>query len=142
MNKTNTTSRYTYADFAADVVALVNGELELTDDKSAAMVDKANALLAAQVKKSEYNATHAKKSAPKGPSTATMDKANSIASVLTAEPMTTAEINAALGTDYTPLQVANACRYICGVTSCKVVRSTVNAKGLKSDKEYTAYTMG
>lgn len=141
MNKTNT-SRYTYADFATDVIALLNGEIEVTDEKAAAMTDKANALLAAQIKKSEYNATHAKKSQPKGASPATREKSDAIKSVLTADPMTTAEINAALGTDYTPLQVANAVRYIEGAQSCKVVRSTVNAKGLKSDKEYTAYFIG
>ena len=140
MNKT--TSRYTYAMFAADVIAVINGEVEVTDALRDRMTDKANDLANAQAKKAAYNATHPKKGTAKGASPATMEKANAIAGVLTADPMTAAEINAALGTDYTALQVANAVKFIEGIRSCKVVRSTTNAKGLTAEKEYTAYCIG
>lgn len=132
---------YTYAEFARDVIALCNGVKTLTPDLSARMGAKAEDLLAAQTKKAAYNSTHKSKTAPKGASAETMEKAAKIAAVLTASPMTTTEINAAAHTDFSALQVANAMKYIPGVASCKVVRSTVNAKGLRADKEYTAYSL-
>lgn len=141
MNKTNT-SRYTYTTFANDVLALLNGEIEVTDALRERMTEKANALLTAQANKAAYNAAHPKKGTAKGASAETKAKAEAIKSVLGAEPMTAAEINAALGADYTALQVANAVKFIEGVKTSKVVRSTVNGKGLKAEKEYTAYSIG
>lgn len=137
-----TTSKYTYKQFGLDIIALAKGELELTPEVSIRLMEKAQALVNAQESKAAYNATHPKKSTAKGASTATMEKANAIKSVLTASPMTAAEINAALGTDYTALQVANAVKYIEGVTSEKVVRTVTNSKGLTSQKEYTGYKVG
>ena len=135
-------TRYTYAAYAKEVIAIVNGEIEVTDEIRTRVAEKSAALLAAQESKAAYNATHPKKSTAKGASAATMEKANAIKSVLTASPMTAAEINAALGTDYTALQVANAVKYIEGVTSEKVVRTVTNSKGLTSQKEYTGYKVG
>ncbi len=137
-----TTSKYTYKQFGLDIIALAKGELELTPEVSIRLMEKAQALVNAQESKAAYNATHPKKSTAKGASAATMEKANAIKSVLTASPMTAAEINAALGTDYTALQVANAIKYIEGVTSEKVVRTVTNSKGLTSQKEYTGYKVG
>lgn len=137
-----TTSKYTYKQFGLDIIALAKGELELTPEVSIRLMEKAQALVNAQESKTAYNATHPKKSTAKGASAATMEKANAIKSVLTASPMTAAEINAALGTDYTALQVANAVKYIEGVTSEKVVRTVTNSKGLASQKEYTGYKVG
>ena len=136
------TSRYTYKQFGLDIIALAKGELDMTPEVAVRLIEKAQALVNAQESKAAYNATHPKKSTAKGASAATKEKAEAIKSVLGADPMTAAEINAALGTDYTALQVANAVKFIPGAQSCKVVRTTVNAKGLKSDKEYTAYTLG
>lgn len=137
-----TTSKYTYKQFGLDIIALALGELELTPEVSIRLMEKAQALVSAQDSKAAYNAAHPKKSTAKGASAATMEKANAIKSVLTASPMTAAEINAALGTDYTALQVANAVKYIEGVTSEKVVRTVTNSKGLTSEKEYTGYKVG
>lgn len=137
-----TTSKYTYKQFGLDIIALAKGELELTPEVSIRLMEKAQTLVNAQENKAAYNATHPKKSTAKGASAATMEKANAIKSVLTASPMTAAEINAALGTDYTALQVANAVKYIEGVTSEKVVRTVTNSKGLTSEKEYTGYKVG
>lgn len=137
-----TTSKYTYKQFGLDIIALAKGELELTPEVSIRLMEKAQALVNAQESKAAYNATHPKKSTAKGASAATMEKTNAIKSVLTASPMTAAEINAALGTDYTALQVANAVKYIEGVTSEKVVRTVTNSKGLTSQKEYTGYKVG
>ena len=136
------TSRYTYKQFGLDIIALAKGELDMTPEVAVRLIEKAQALVNAQESKAAYNATHPKKSTAKGASAATKEKAEAIKSVLGADPMTAAEINAALGTDYTALQVANAVKFIPGAQSCKVARTTVNAKGLKSDKEYTAYTLG
>lgn len=137
-----TTSKYTYKQFGLDIIALAKGELELSPEVTMRLMEKAQALVNAQESKAAYNATHPKKSTAKGASAATMEKANAIKSVLTASPMTAAEINAALGTDYTALQVANAVKYIDGVTSEKVVRTVTNSKGLTSQKEYTGYKVG
>lgn len=139
---TKTTSRYTYTDFANDVIAIVNGEMKVTPDVTAKVTEKAQALLNAQLAKAAYNATHQRKSTAKGASAETQAKANAIASVLTTTPMTASEINTALGSDYTALQVANAVKFINGVQSTKVVRSSLNAKGLRQEKEYTAYFVG
>lgn len=140
MNKT--TSRYTYTDFATEVIAIVNGEVAVTDAIRDRITDKANALLTAQANKAAYNAAHPKKGSAKGASAETKAKADAIKGVLSAEPMTAAEINSALGADYTALQVANAVKFIEGVTTSKVVRETVNGKGLRQQKEYTAYSIG
>lgn len=140
MNKT--TSRYTYANFAADVIAVLNGEIEVTDALKSRMIDKAQALSVAQANKAAYNAAHPKAGKAKGASAETQAKADAIKGILTDDPMTAAEINAALGTDYTALQVANAAKYIDGIRSTKVIRPFVNGKGLRSEKEYTAYFIG
>lgn len=136
------TGKYTYTDFATDVLSLLEGQKALKDLPVAAMCDKAKALLNAQATKQAYNAAHPRKSSSKGPGTDTKERADQIAGVLDSTPKTAADINVELGTDYTALQVANACKYIEGCKSCKVVRTTTNSKGLKSDKEYTAYTVG
>lgn len=141
MATANTSSRYTYAMFAAEIIGVCKGEIELTDTVKSRLSDKAAALLAAQENKAAYNAAHPKKSAAKGASADTAARAEAIKGVLSADPMTAADINAALSTEYTALQVANACKFIPGVSTCKVIRTTVNAKGLKADKEYTAYTL-
>lgn len=144
MNKTNTSTKYTYADFARDVITFLDGEIEIemTPAKAQAMRNKAVDLLNAQIKKAEYNANHKSAKAPKGASPETRAKADAIAKVLTAEPMTASEISKAVGTDYTALQVANAVKYIEGVKSVKVVRAVINTKGLRSEREYTAYCIG
>lgn len=139
---TNNTSKYTYAAFATEVMGIVKGEIALTPAIAERVTAKAAALLAAQENKAAYNAAHPKKSAAKGASADTQAKAKAIEGVLSAEPMTAAEINAALNTEYTALQVANAVKFIPGVVTSKVIRSTVNAKGLRADKEYTAYAIG
>ena len=69
------------------------------------------------------------------------DLAKAIAGVLSAAPMTAAEINAALGTDYTPLQISNAIQRISGASAGREVRMTVGANGLRREKEYAVYTL-
>ena len=66
-------------------------------------------------------------------------QAQAIASVLTHIPMTVLEINAALHSDYTALQVANAVKWIPDAGTCKVRRMTANIRGEKAKREYTAY---
>lgn len=138
----NTNSKYTYLMFAEDVKKLCKGEIEVTPELIEKVTAKADDLIATQVKKQEYNAKNPKKTAAKGASEETKAKATAISGVLTAEPMTADEINTALGTEYTALQVANAVKFIEGVQSTKVIRSKKNAKGLTQEKEYTAYFIG
>ena len=69
------------------------------------------------------------------------DLAKAIAGVLSAAPMTAAEINAALGTDYTPLQISNAMQRISGASAGREVRMTVGASGRRREKEYAVYTL-
>lgn len=140
-NTNNTGKKYTYTNFATDVLALLNGEKAMGDLPIASMTEKAQALLNAQATKAAYNASHPRKASAKGPGSDTTERAKQIAGVLDSTPKTAAEINAELGSDYTALQVANAVKYIEGAKSCKVIRTTVNGKGLKADREYTAYTV-
>lgn len=142
MATNNTTSKYTYTLFATEVMGIVKGEIEVTPAIAERVYAKAAALLATQENKAAYNAAHPKKSAAKGASADTAAKAEAIKGVLSSTPMTAAEINAALGAEFTALQVANACKFIPGVVTSKVIRSTVNGKGLRADKEYTAYAIG
>lgn len=67
--------------------------------------------------------------------------AKAIAGVLISAPMTAAEINAALGTDYTPLQISNAMQRISGASAGREVRMTVGASGRRREKEYAVYTL-
>lgn len=135
MAKTN--SRYTYIGFAEDAIRLATGkELSVSAET---FIDKANALLATQNAKAEYSKKQASKAKPKGASQATKENASAIEAVLSETPQTASELNAAMGLELTPLQVANAVKFIEGAESCKVVRETINGKGLKSEKHYTAY---
>lgn len=132
---------YTYSQFAVDVIAVMNGEKEISADLTDLMVAKAQDLLLQQEKKAEYAKAHPSKSKAKGASEKTKALAESIKGVLTSEPMTSAEIAKALNAELTALQVANAVKYIEGVTSSKVVRESINSKGLRSEKLYTAYAI-
>lgn len=136
------TTRYTYITFANEVKEILEGTLEITPEVTKRMTEKADALIAAQTSKQEYNATNPKKSAPKGASAATKALAEKISEVLgkgeeTAR--TGAEINALLETDLSPLQIATAVKFVEGATSCKVIREALNNRGLRSEREYTAY---
>lgn len=130
---------YTYAQFANDVIAVVNGEIELTEELRELISAKANDLAVQQLKKAEYAKEHPSKSKAKGASEKTKALASAIKGVLTSEPMTASEIAVALDTELSALQVANAVKYIEGVTSSKVVREAVGKNGLHSEKLYTAY---
>lgn len=138
----NTTSKYTYAQFANEVIAIVNGEVEITAEVAARVSAKASDLLIQQERKATYNAEHKSERTPKGASESTKATAELIRGVLSATPMTAAEISTATGKEFSALNVANACKYIEGCQTCKVVRTTTNAKGLKAEKEYTAYFIG
>lgn len=111
-------------------------------DCSAEVIDKLEGMVAQEVKRAEYSATHRKPTQAKGPSEATKEVAAKVASVLTGTPMTATEINAALGTDYTALRVANAVKFIPGAQSQKVTRETVGKNGLRAEREYTGYFIG
>jgi hypothetical protein len=134
-----TNNRYTYVNFAQEAIALANGE---TINDIARFIAKANDLQATQEAKAAYNKANPKKATAKGASDETKAKAAQIGAILTNAPKTAAEINAELGTEYTALQVANAVKFIDGARSEKVIRETVNAKGLRSQKEYTGYAIG
>ncbi len=135
-----TTKKYSYTDFAYDAIRLVEGE-ELSVDGSI-FIEKAEAFIAAQERKAEYNRTNPKKSA-KGASETTKEVATKLEEVLTAEPQTSTELATAMGMPgLTPLNISNAMKFVnVQVVKTKVVRETVNGKGLRGDKEYTAYAL-
>lgn len=111
-------------------------------DCSTEVIDKLEGMVAQEVKRAEYSATHRKPSQAKGPSEATKQVAAEIGAVLTDTPMTAAEINDLLGTDYTALKVSNAIKFIPGARSQKVVRPMVGKNGLRAEREYTGYFIG
>lgn len=111
-------------------------------DCSAEVIDKLEGMVAQEVKRAEYSATHRKPAKAKGPTDATKEVAEAISSVLTDTPMTATEINEALGTDYTALRVAGAVKFIPGVKSQKVVRPTIGKNGLRAERQYTGYFIG
>lgn len=140
MTKNNS---YTYKDFALNILDAigcdtVNAALKEAGFDTTLIAEKAQALLDAQVKKAEYNATHKRTSTSKM-SDETKALIENLKKVLKNTPQTGAELNKAMGTEYTALRIANAVAKIDGVKSTKVVRTTVNSKGLKADREYTAY---
>ena len=65
--------------------------------------------------------------------------AKAIAAVLSRESMTAAEINTVLGKEYTPLQIANAVKFISGASATRVRRMVRNTRGFQMEKEYAAY---
>lgn len=131
-------AKYTDKEFFMDVLAILD---EVTVPMHTEMREKCEVKLEQLAHRAEYSATHRKPSASKV-SPETKARAAEIASVLTDTPMTAAEINAALGKDYSALQIANAAKYIDGVANCKVIRETVTKAGLRAEKEYTAYFLG
>lgn len=75
-----------------------------------------------------------------GASQATLEKAGMIASVLYSfDPMTPDEINRALGTDYTALQIANAAKYVPNIATVRVYRVVADRNGDPVLRQYTAY---
>lgn len=74
-----------------------------------------------------------------GASQRTLEIATDIANVLCSDPMTPAEINYALGMDYTVLQIANAANYIPGIATVHVYRVIADQNGDPELKQYTAY---
>lgn len=130
--------RYTDAMLYNDLIQIVDAA-DLEEAKRNAIIEKLVKKQEQVAKRAEYSKEHRKPATKKGPTEETKAVAAEIGAVLTDTPMTTAEINDVLGTDYTPLRVANAAKFIPGVVTAKVVRPTVNKAGLRSEKEYTAY---
>ena len=130
--------RYTDAMLYNDLVQIVT-VADLEEAKRNAIIEKLLKKQEQVAKRAEYSKEHRKPAAKKGPSEATKAIAAEIGAILTDTPMTTAEINDVLGTDYTALKVANATKFIPGVATTKVVRPMVNKAGLRMEKEYTAY---
>ena len=138
-------AKYTYIDFANDVLTLINKDADTSTLDFDKIAEKANALIEQQLKKREYNASHPKKSTSKGAGEKTkvvIDKIKPILRKGENNAMTGAEINAAVNENFYALQIANAVKFIEGVQSTKVIRTTTNSKGLKQEKEYTAYYIG
>lgn len=136
------TARYTYLTFANEVKAILEGTLEITPEVVERVSGKADDLIAAQTAKRDYSAANPRKSTSKGASENTKALAEKVSEVLgfgKDSARTSAEINAALETNLSPLQIATAVKFISGASSCKVIREVVNSKGLRNEKEYTAY---
>lgn len=132
---------YTDKQFFMDVLDLIE-EADLDDVTRGAMVAKATGKLEQLEKRAEYAASHKKPSQAKGPSAATKERAALIESILTHDPVTTADINRILGTEFSALQVSGALKFVDNVKSKKVVRMVEDSKGLKTERQYTGYYIG
>lgn len=62
-----------------------------------------------------------------------------VLTVLGMEPMTASEINEALGTEYSVLMLSGTLSKSSFVSRTKVVRTTINNKGLKAEREFTGF---
>ena len=135
-------ANFTKVDFANSVIALVNGEIELTPELSENLIDKAYALLQVEENRKAYAETHPSKSKAKGASDKTKALAKAIVGVLSATPMTSDEIAKAVGQDITALNIANALKYAdVEIVKSKVKRTKVNSKGCSVESLYTAYAI-
>lgn len=74
----------------------------------------------------------------KAASADTLEKSRKIESVLSPMPMTAAEIDRAMGKDYTALQVANAVKFLLA-GMVKILRVETNRQGELVLREYSAY---
>lgn len=81
----------------------------------------------------------ASKSASRSASGDAAERAQKIEGVLSILPMTAKEINAALGTDYTALQIANAVKFIPSACTAKAFRIETDKDGNPTLREFTAY---
>ena len=148
MAKSTKITYKTFAEFAILLAqAVMNGtEFEADGFDFDLFVEKAEALIAREDKKSEYSRANKKPTESKVSDT-TKANADAILGVLTTEPMTTAEINAALGTEFEPLTVSNAIRYIertTAIVKSKKVEEVVRVKDgvkCKDQSPKTAYAL-
>ena len=81
----------------------------------------------------------ASKSASRSASGDAAERAQKIEGVLSILPMTAKEINAALGTDYTALQIANVVKFIPSACTAKAFRIETDKDGNPTLREFTAY---
>lgn len=149
--KTEKATRYTYSQFANDVITMANifldgeqSEFSLDFEK---IIDKANKLLEQQARKAEYNANKRAANADKPKELSETMKINVdlISQVLQVgkdKAMTANDINSALSTTFYAMQISNICAHIPNCQKTKVIRETTTNKGLKKEQEYTAYYIG
>ena len=133
--------KMTYMEFAGNVIALMNGELEITDSLKSEMINKANDLINTQERKAAYNKEREIKTGKSKVSEATLAAAEQIRQILTDVPKTGAEIAEACGQAWTALAVSNYCKHIEGVEKVKVTRQILTPAGNTADREYTAYKL-
>lgn len=131
--------KMTYVEFGERVIDILHGLEEFPDQKE--LIKKAEDLVSShRVKSEKAKERSAQKEKTSKVSQKTLDNAKAVKAVLSSEPMTSDEIAiAAKNPNLTALLVANAVKYIDGVEKTKVRREKVNSKGLKAEKEYTAY---
>lgn len=146
--KTEKATRYTYSQFANDVITMANifidgeqSELSLDFEK---IIDKANKLLEQQARKAEYNANKRAANADKPKELSqgmkiNIDLVSQVLSTGKDNAKTASEINTELGTSFYAMQLSNICAHIPKCEKTKVIRETTNQKGLKRQQEYTAY---
>lgn len=137
----NTIKSITYKVFAEWAIALASGE-EIDGYNAELFIEKAQKLLEREDKKSEYSKSNKKPSVSKVSDT-TIANAEKILAVLSTEPMTTAEINAATGESFEPLTVSNAIRYIereTAIVKSKKIEDVIRKKNGVECKEQTPKT--
>lgn len=135
------TKKMTYIDFANNVIAILNGKLEISDTLRQEMTVKANDLISTQERKATYNKERAVKTGKSRVSAETIAAAEQIRNILSDEALTGAEIAERCGQAWTALAVSNYCKYIDGVEKVKVTRQVLTPAGNTTNKEYTGYKL-
>jgi len=131
-------ANYTYKMFCENILTVLDN-LPTDYPNLEEMKKKCLAFYKAQSTKAEYASTH-KKNISKV-SQETLNNGKEVLEILSksATPLTGMEIAAVAGKNWKPIQVSTYVKFVPEIGTTKVVRETVNAKGLTAQKEYTAY---
>lgn len=133
-------ANYTYIDFLEEIIQLTDISENITTETADRIKTKARALKKALENKANYNSKNPRKAKGASPETlAIRDKILAILPNNENEAMTSARIADTLKMPLTPLSIATATKFIPNIAKTKVVDTYINSKGLKSERQYTAY---
>jgi len=133
----NGTVKITYAEMAEELINILQGEEQQIDNEL--LINKLQDLKATQERKAEKAKSNPK--TPKGASEKTLENGKIVKALLTNEFLTGAEIIEKGNLDFSVLQVATYLKYQDGIEKGKKVVTVTNSKGLKAEKEQTAYKL-
>ena len=133
-------AKYTYIDFLEEVMLMTKLNENITAETAERIISKAMALKKTLENKANYNSKNPRKAKGASPETlAIRDKILEILPNNEDEAMTSARIADTLKIPLTPLSIATATKFIPNIAKTKVIDTYTNSKGLKSERQYTAY---